>query len=55
MLRVGLVDDRFIDLDKLNGIVASIPEVEVVFSTMSAEEAYEHIKKEPVELVIAEI
>ncbi|MBS4175104.1 LytTR family DNA-binding domain-containing protein [Bacillus sp. FJAT-49736] len=55
MLKVGLVDDRYIDLDKLNGIVAGIPEVEVVFSTLSAEEAYEHIKKENVDLLIADI
>ncbi|MGE6256353.1 LytR/AlgR family response regulator transcription factor [Heyndrickxia sporothermodurans] len=55
MLKVGLVDDRYIDLDKLNGIVSGIQEVEVVFSTLSAEEAYEHIKKESVDLLIADI
>lgn len=54
-MKVGLVDDRFIDLDKLNGIVAGIPDVEVVFSTTSAEEAYEHIKKENIDLLIADI
>ncbi len=54
-MRVGLVDDRYIDLDKLNGIVAAIPNVEIVFSTQSAEEAYEHIKKETVDLLIADI
>lgn len=55
MLKVGLVDDRYIDLDKLNGIVAGIPHVEIVFSTTSAEEAYEHIKKESIDLLIADI
>ncbi|MGD6830787.1 LytR/AlgR family response regulator transcription factor [Sutcliffiella halmapala] len=54
-MRVGLVDDRYIDLDKLNGIVAGIPHIEIVFSTQSAEEAYEHIKKESVDLLIADI
>jgi len=54
-MRVGLVDDRYIDLDKLNGIVAAIPNMEIVFSTQSAEEAYEHIKKEDVDLLIADI
>ncbi|KMJ57575.1 LuxR family transcriptional regulator [Bacillus sp. LL01] len=54
-MRVGLVDDRYIDLDKLNGIVAAIPNVDIVFSTQSAEEAYEHIKKEAVDLLIADI
>lgn len=54
-MKVGLVDDRNIDLDKLNGIVSSIADVEVVFSTLSAEEAYEHIKKEAIDLLIADI
>ncbi|PLR66459.1 MULTISPECIES: LytR/AlgR family response regulator transcription factor [Bacillaceae] len=54
-MKVGLVDDRFIDLDKLNGIIAGIPDVEIVFSTQSAEEAYEHIKKEAVDVLIADI
>ncbi|MEA3318744.1 MAG: LytTR family DNA-binding domain-containing protein [Bacillota bacterium] len=54
-MRVGLVDDRYIDLDKLNGIVAAVPNVEIVFSTQSAEEAYEYIKKEAVDLLIADI
>ena len=54
-MKVGLVDDRFIDLDKLNGIVSGISGIEIVFSTLSAEEAYEHIKKESVDLLIADI
>lgn len=44
-MRVGLVDDRMIDLDKLIGIVSGIPDVEIIFSTLSAEEAYTEIKK----------
>ncbi len=51
-MKVGLVDDRFIDLEKLNGIVANIPNLNIVFSTESAEEAYEHIKKQDIDLLM---
>ncbi|MDQ0156243.1 LytR/AlgR family response regulator transcription factor [Robertmurraya andreesenii] len=54
-MRVGLVDDRFIDLEKLKGIIAGVPGVEIVFATLSAEEAYEQIKKEAIDLLIADI
>jgi two-component system, LytTR family, response regulator NatR len=54
-MKVGLVDDRMIDLDKLTGIVSGIPGIEIVFSTVSAEEAYESIKKEEIDLLIADI
>ncbi|MBT2758445.1 LytR/AlgR family response regulator transcription factor [Mesobacillus foraminis] len=54
-MKIGLVDDRQIDLDKLNAIVSGIPNVEIIFSTASAEEAYEHIKKETIDLLIADI
>lgn len=54
-MRVGLVDDRFIDLEKLSGIVSGIEGVEIVFSTISAKEAYESIKKEEIDLLIADI
>lgn len=54
-MKVGLVDDRMIDLDKLLAIVQGISDVEVVFSTVSAEEAYEQIKKESIDLLIADI
>ncbi|MEH6943534.1 LytR/AlgR family response regulator transcription factor [Bacillus sp. JJ722] len=54
-MKVGLVDDRLFDLDKLNAIVADIEGIEVVFSTTSAEEAYEHIKKQTIDLLIADI
>ncbi len=54
-MKVGLVDDRLIDLDKLKAVVGSMPEVEIVFSTLSAEEAYEQIKKEEINLLIADI
>ncbi|MBA9026610.1 MULTISPECIES: LytR/AlgR family response regulator transcription factor [Bacillaceae] len=54
-MKIGLVDDRRIDLDKLLAIVQGISGVEVVFSTVSAEEAYEQIKKESIDLLIADI
>lgn len=54
-MKIGLVDDRNIDLDKLTGIISGIQGVEIIFSTTSAEEAYEHIKKETVDLLIADI
>ncbi|MFD1737843.1 LytR/AlgR family response regulator transcription factor [Bacillus salitolerans] len=54
-MKVGLVDDRMIDLEKLNVIVSGVPNVEIVFSTQSAEDAYEYIKKEEIDLLIADI
>ncbi|QFT87788.1 Transcriptional regulatory protein YpdB [Bacillus sp. THAF10] len=54
-MKVGLVDDRFIDLEKLRGIASAIPQIDVVFATQSAEEAYEQIKKETIDLLIADI
>ncbi len=54
-MKVGLVDDRFIDLEKLHGIVAGIEGIEIVFSTQSAEEAYEQIKKVQIDLLVADI
>jgi LytT family two-component system response regulator NatR len=54
-MKIGLVDDRAIDLDKLYAIVSAISDVEIVFSTVLAEEAYEYIKKEAIDLLIADI
>ncbi|MEK4149440.1 LytTR family DNA-binding domain-containing protein [Robertmurraya sp. FSL W8-0741] len=54
-MRIGLVDDRPIDLDKLKGIIDGISGIEIVFATLSAEEAYEQIKKETIDLLIADI
>lgn len=55
MIRVGLVDDRSIDLDKLHGIVSGVEGMDIVFSTISAEEAYAQIKQETIDLLIADI
>lgn len=54
-MKIGLVDDRQIDLQKLEAIVSSIDGVEIVFATVSAEEAYEQIKKQSIQLLIADI
>lgn len=54
-MRIGLVDDRQLDLDKLIGIVSQLTDIEIVFSTLSAEEAYEHIKRVDIDLLIADI
>lgn len=54
-MRVGLIDDRQIDLDKMHAIISSIEGIEIVFSTTSAEEAYEQIKKETIDVLVADI
>lgn len=54
-MKVGLVDDRQIDLQKLEAIVSAIEGIEIVFATVSAEEAYEQIKKQSIQLLIADI
>ncbi|MBY0097870.1 LytR/AlgR family response regulator transcription factor [Mesobacillus maritimus] len=54
-MKIGLVDDRPIDLDKLKAIVSGLEDVEIVFATTSAELAYEQIKKEAIDLLIADI
>jgi two-component system, LytTR family, response regulator NatR len=55
MIKVGLVDDRPIDLDKLYGILSKMEGTEIIFSTTSAEEAYERVKREEIDLLIADI
>ncbi len=55
MIKVGLVDDRPIDLDKLYGILSKMEGTEIVFSTTSAQEAYERVKREEIDLLIADI
>lgn len=54
-MKVGLVDDRQLDLDKMHAIISSIDGIEIVFSTTSAEEAYQQIKKETIDVLIADI
>lgn len=54
-MRVGLVDDRAIDLDKLKAIIEPIEEIDIVFATTSAQRAYEEIKKQSIDVLIADI
>lgn len=54
-MRVGLVDDRQIDLEKMQGIISNMDQVEIVFATTSAATAYEEIKKRSIDLLIADI
>ncbi len=54
-MKVGLVDDRQIDLDKMYAIVSAIEGIEIVFATTSAEDAYQQIKKETIDVLIADI
>ncbi|MGE6631929.1 LytR/AlgR family response regulator transcription factor [Bacillus sp. NPDC077027] len=55
MVKVGLVDDYRIDLEKLSAIVGRIEEAEIVFATQSAEEAYDQVKKGSVDVLLADI
>ncbi|KGP73788.1 LytR/AlgR family response regulator transcription factor [Pontibacillus yanchengensis] len=55
MVRVGIVDDRSIDLEKMRSIVTQVGEAEVVFAVSSATEAYELVKEENIDLLIADI
>ncbi len=54
-MKVGIVDDRHIDLDKMHAIISSMSEVEIIFSTTSAQDAYEQIKRETIDVLIADI
>ena len=54
-MKVGIVDDRQIDLDKMHAIISSMSEVEIIFSTTSAQDAYEQIKRETIDVLIADI
>jgi len=54
-VKIGLVDDRQIDLDKLFAIVNSMDGVEIVFATTNAQVAYEQIKLQTIDLLIADI
>lgn len=54
-MRVGLVDDRAIDLEKLKTIIQMIEEIDIVFETTDAKQAYEEIKKQSIDLLIADI
>ncbi|WP_159887282.1 LytR/AlgR family response regulator transcription factor [Paenibacillus puerhi] len=55
MIRVGLVDDQPYDLEKLTAIVGQLDEAEIVFATQDPEEAYREVKKDKIDLLIADI
>ncbi|MBO0995875.1 LytR/AlgR family response regulator transcription factor [Bacillus sp. SD088] len=54
-MKVGIVDDRQIDLDKLTFILQEEEDVELVFATTDSENAYQEIQKNKIELLIADI
>lgn len=54
-LKVGIVDDRSIDLEKLVAIIGAMEQLEIVFATTNANEAYEEIKNQSIDLLIADI
>ncbi|OZI11403.1 DNA-binding response regulator [Bacillaceae bacterium SAS-127] len=55
MIKVGIVDDRKIDLDKLRFLLKDIEDIELVFATTNSEKAYEEIQKQEINLLIADI
>ncbi|MBS4202029.1 response regulator transcription factor [Bacillus sp. FJAT-49732] len=54
-MKVGIVDDRTIDLDKLKFILQEEEDVELIFATTNPEEAYAEIQKNKIDLLIADI
>ena len=55
MIRVGLVDDRQYDLEKLQTILASEPDVDILFAVLDPEEAYSLVKTLKPDLLFADI
>lgn len=55
MMKIGIVDDRSIDLNKLAFILHDLDDVHLVFSTTDPAEAYEEIQKKEIDLLIADI
>lgn len=54
-MKVGLVDDRPIDLHKLQAILSNMEQIEIVFATTSAEQAYTEIQKQSIDLLVCDI
>lgn len=55
MIRVGLVDDRDTDLEKLETIVHRKENIEVIFSTKDPEDALRLLKTEKIDILITDI
>jgi LytT family two-component system response regulator NatR len=54
-MKVGLVDDHSYDLEKLRISLEREDDIDILFSTSSAEEAYNKIKKNEIDLLITDI
>lgn len=54
-MKVGLVDDHSYDLEKLRISLEREDDIDILFSTSSAEEAYNEIKKNEIDLLITDI
>ncbi len=54
-MKVGLVDDHSYDLEKLRISLEREDDIDILFSTSSAEEAYNEIKKMEIDLLITDI
>lgn len=55
MIRIGMVDDRLYDLEKLQTILVSEPDVDVLFAVQDAEEAYSLVKTAKPDILFADI
>lgn len=55
MLRIGIVDDRSYDLEKLQAILQGEPDVDIVFAVQDAEEAYSLVKTSKPDILFADI
>lgn len=55
VLRIGMVDDRPYDLEKLQAILQAEPDVEIAFAVLDAEEAYGLVKTTKPDILFADI
>lgn len=55
MIRIGLVDDQSFDLQKLEAVFSQMNDVTIVFSTQDPNEAFNQVKQQAIELLVADI
>src|SRR5699024_385831 len=55
MIQVGLVDDRTYDLEKIESILKDMENIQIEFSTTSAEEALHYLKTLSIDIFISDI
>ncbi|HLR15711.1 MAG TPA: LytTR family DNA-binding domain-containing protein [Bacillota bacterium] len=55
MIQVGLVDDRTYDLEKIESILRDMEDIQIEFSTTSAEEALHYLKTRSIDIFISDI